>query len=272
MQKLSIYLILMILVVFFLGPIVWMVNISLDPDTVAIARIQPGINNDEANSLINFQFLFSIRPILRIALNSLIVTVTTVLTTLLFGSMTAYAISKLRFIGRNMILSLVLISVMFPIYINMVPLFLIVRNLNLINKLLGAMVPHFIYGLGVFLFRQFYISFPDDLLDAARISGYGELRIWLSIVVPLSKPAISAVSIITFFKVYEDAIWPMIVIKNESMMTASQMIVLFQSGTYNINKGVSAALGVIFTIPIIVLFLTTQKNFITSITMSGMKQ
>lgn len=265
------YLILFLCVILFLGPIVWMVYISFQPDAVAAKRL--GLTMTQtANFLTNYRFIFAIRPILKIALNSLIVTVVTVLSTVILGSMTAYAITKLEFSAKNIILSLILISVMFPVYINMVPLFLIVRKLKLINTLLGAMVPHFIYGLGVFLFRQFYMGFPTDLLDSARINGYGELKIWAAIVVPLSKSAMSAVSIITFFKVYEDAIWPMIVIKNEAKMTASQMIVLFQSGTYNMNMGVSAALGVIFTIPVIILFLVTQKNFITSITMSGMKE
>ena len=145
------------------------------------------------------------------------------------------------------------------------------RELGIFNTLSAAMIPHLINGLAVFLFRQFYLGLPDELLEAGRIDGCSELRIWASIVFPLSKPVIVAVSILTFFKVYEDVIWPLIVIKDELTMTASQTIVLFLSGTYNMDMGVTAALGTIFTLPIVILFFMLQKHFVQGITMTGLK-
>lgn len=245
--------------VFFLGPIVMMF----------VESFKKG--NIQSLTLDNYIFLFELKPVLRIALNSIIISGLTTLTTILFGSMAGYALAKLRFFGRELLLAIVLISVMFPVYVNIVPLFLIVRSLGIFNTLTAAMVPHLIYGLAVFLFRQFYLGLPDELLEAGRIDGCGELRIWASIVFPLSKPVIVAVSILTFFKVYEDVIWPLIVIKDELFMTASQTIVLFLSGTYNMNLGLTTALGTVFTLPIVILFYTLQKYFVQGITMTGLK-
>lgn len=244
---------------------------SLIADQVSLRHFNGNTSAGGSTLLINYRFITSIRPVSRAIVNSIIVSGGATLSTIFFGSMTGYALVKLKFTGRLVLLSLVLISVMFPVYINMVPLFLITKKLGLINTLFAAMIPHLIYGLGVFLFRQFYMTFPDELLDAARVDGYGELKLWLSIVFPLSGATAGAVGIITFFKVYEDVVWPLIVIKKDDFMTASQLISLFQSGTYNMNVGITTALGSLCTLPIIILFLFLQKSFVRSIALAGIK-
>lgn len=258
-KKIIFGMILTVFALFFLGPILMMFMESFK--TIG----------SQSLSLENYFFLFKLKPVLRIALNSIIVAGFTTLTTIIFGSMAGYALAKLEFFGRNLLLAIVLISVMFPIYVNIVPLFVIVRSLGIFNTLTAAMLPHFIYGLAVFLFRQFYLGIPDELLEAGRIDGAGEFRLWFSVIFPISKPVIVAVSILTFFKVYEDVIWPLIVLKNELSMTASQTIVLFLSGTYNMNTGLTTALGTLFTLPIVILFYLLQRHFIQGITMTGIK-
>jgi len=207
----------------------------------------------------------------RYFLNSALVSVAITAGNLLLASLAGYSLSKFRYAGRGVLFLLILSTMMLPLEVTMVPLFLIVKKLDWPNTYAGLIVPFLVEGFGVFLMRQYLQSIPNELIEAARIDGASEFRIYAQIVMPLCKPALAALGVFTFREAWDMYIWPLIIVTKDSLRTLPLGISLFMSsfGTAWDQLMAVAAIG---TLPMILLFFFLQRSFIQGIAISGLKE
>jgi multiple sugar transport system permease protein len=207
----------------------------------------------------------------RFFLNSGIVAVAITLANLLFCSLAGYSLTKFRYRGRGLTFILILSTMMLPLEVTMVPLFLIIKRLDWANTYQGLIVPFLVDGFGVFLMRQYMLSIPRDLIDSARIDGASEWRIFWMIVLPLCKPALVALAVFTFREAWDMYIWPLIIITKDSLRTLPLGISLFMS-SYGTSWDELMAIAVLGTLPMILLFFFLQRAFIQGIAATGLKE
>jgi multiple sugar transport system permease protein len=207
----------------------------------------------------------------RYVLNSALVSAAITGGNLLLASLAGYSLCKFRYFGRGALFLLILSTMMLPLEVTMVPLFLIVKKLDWPNTYAGLIVPFLVEGFGVFLMRQYLHSIPNELIEAARIDGASELRIYAQIVMPLCKPALAALGVFTFREAWDMYIWPLIIVTKDSLRTLPLGISLFMSsfGTAWDQLMAVAAIG---TLPMILLFFFLQRSFIQGIAISGLKE
>ena len=198
---------------------------------------------------------------LRNILNSLIVASTVTLTTVFLASLTGFGLAKYKFKGRHFVFMMILATIMIPFEVIMIPLYLIVTKLGLQNSYAGLIAPFLVTAFGIFLMRQFYITFPDEILDAARIDGASEPMIFLKIILPNSIPALATLAVLTFKSQWDNLLWPLLVAQSEEMKTIPLYIVRFTAEKYT-DEGALMAVAAIASIPILILFLTLSKHFI----------
>jgi len=203
--------------------------------------------------------------------NTLLVCTLTVIGTILSSSLVAYGFSILRWRGRDAVFFAMLATMMLPGQVTMIPVFLVWRQLGLIDTFAPLVVPAFLGSpFFIFLFRQFFLTIPRDLIDAARMDGAGELRIWASVVMPLSTPAIATVGLFSFLGAWNDFLGPLIYLADQSRYTLSLGLAMFRT-QYGSEYGQMMAVATLMVIPIVVLFFFAQKTFIQGIKTSGMK-
>jgi len=207
----------------------------------------------------------------RYFINTALVAVAITVGNLVLASLAGYSLCKFRYFGRGVLFLLILSTMMLPLEVTMVPLFLIVKKLDWPNTYQGLIVPFLVDGFGVFLMRQYLKSIPNELIEAARIDGASELRIFAQIVMPLCKPALVALAVFTFREAWDMYIWPLIIVTKDSLRTLPLGISLFMSsfGTAWDQLMAVAALG---TLPMILLFFLLQRSFIQGIAVSGLKE
>lgn len=216
--------------------------------------------------------------------NSFFLAAMGVLTNLFFGSLGGYAFAKLKFRGKNVIFKILLSSIMIPGVVTMIPQFLLLKNFPLIggNNIVGAggtgflnsywaiILPGAAGAFAVFLMRQFFLSLPDDLAEYARIEGAGEFRIFWNIYLPLTKPALAALSIFTFQGGWNNFMWPMIILNDPEKYTIQMALQAF-SYNHATEYGPMMAASVVATLPIFILFVFAQKYFVQGIAFAGIK-
>jgi alpha-1,4-digalacturonate transport system permease protein len=202
--------------------------------------------------------------------NSVVVTITATLLTLLVNSMAAFALSKYQFRGRNTIFIIMISTLMVPLSVVLVPVFLVITNVGWNNNLLGVIVPGAATPTGVFLLRQYMLTIPDELLDAARIDGASEWRIYSQIILPLAKPALAVLTIFSVMWRWNDFLWPLIVLSQNEMFTLQVGLNSFQ-GELNVQWHLILAMTVLTLLPISVVFAFLQKSVTTGIATTGMK-
>lgn len=216
--------------------------------------------------------------------NSLYLATMGVLTNLFFGSLGGYAFAKLKFRGKNTIFKILLSSIMVPGVVTMIPQFLLLKNFPLIggNNILGSggigflnsywaiILPGAAGAFAVFMMRQFFLSLPDDLAESARIEGAGEFRIFWNIYLPLTKPALAALSIFTFQGGWNNFMWPMIILNDPEKYTIQMALQSF-SFNHATEYGPMMAASIVATLPIFVLFIFAQKYFVQGIAFAGIK-
>jgi multiple sugar transport system permease protein len=203
--------------------------------------------------------------------NSGFVAVAITLSNLLLCSLAGYSLTKFHFRGQGVMFILILSTMMLPLEVTMVPLFLIIKQLDWANSYQGLIVPFLVDGFGVFLMRQYMLSIPKDLIDSARIDGASELRIFWMIVLPLCKPALVALAVFTFREAWDMYIWPLIIITKDSLRTLPLGISLFMS-SYGTSWDQLMAIAVLGTLPMILLFFFLQRAFIQGIAATGLKE
>jgi multiple sugar transport system permease protein len=218
----------------------------------------------------NYSDAFQVAPFGRYFLNSTIVAASVTATTVFFGAMAGYGFSKFRFPGRDLVFGLILVTFMIPFPVIMIPLFVLVRNFGWVNTYWGLIIPGALTGFAVFMMRQFIQAIPSELIDAARIDGAGELRIFLTMVLPLARPALATLGILTFLESWNNLLWPLIVIQSDDMETIPLGLTKF-STLYSSNYAQMLAMAVIASLPVLVVFVIGRRQIINSLMLSGMK-
>ncbi|MFF3271223.1 carbohydrate ABC transporter permease [Streptomyces chrestomyceticus] len=202
--------------------------------------------------------------------NSSVVAVTAVLSNLVLGSLGGYAFARMRFAGSRLLLGLMLATMVIPFQLTMIPTFLVMKNLGLIDTLGALIVPSLVTPFAVFLFRQFFLALPRELEEAAWIDGCSRLRVLYSVVLPLARPALATVAVLTFLTTWNDLTWPLIAINHDTQYTLQLGLTTFQGQHHNRWSAIMAG-NVITVLPVLVAFLFAQKTFIQSLTSSGLK-
>lgn len=267
--KLAAYILLTVGVVPMLVPFVWMVSSAFKP-LPEVMRIPPTWV-PEHPTFANFVAIFQQLPFGRYLLNSVLVAAIVVAGVLVVSAMGGYAFSKFQFPGREVLFILMLASLMVPFQVRMIPLYLISIKLRLVDTLLGVAFPWLFDAFGIFLMRQFIHTIPSELMEAARIDGAGELRIFGQIVLPLIKPALAALGIFTLVGNWEEFLWPLIVTSSDASRTIPVGLQRF-SEQYMSNIHWQMAGAVVAVAPLIVAFFFFQRQFIQGITLTGLKQ
>ncbi len=211
--------------------------------------------------------------IVRAFLNSLIVTIPTVVTTVFFSSLAGYAFAKYRSRGLDILFTMILAIMMIPLTVILIPMYITAWELKLLDTHVGLMLPRLMNAFGIFLFRQMMMSIPDELIDAARIDGAGEFRIYWRIALPLSKPAITSLAILSFQWTWNDFLWPVMISSSEKTRTIVLAVSVIQGsqeyGQSPFNELMAAAS--IAVLPLIFVFIAGQRYFVSGIASSGIK-
>ena len=198
---------------------------------------------------------------LRNILNSLIVAVAVTCTTILLSSIVGFGLAKYHFKGRNVVFLSIMATMMIPFETIMVPMYMVVMNLHMQNTYAGLIIPFMVNAFAVFQMRQYIITFPDDILDAARIDGASEPKIFFRTVFPNCGPVIATIAVLTFRQQWDNLLWPLLVAQSERMKTIPAYIVKFAAEKYA-DEGVMMAVAVIASIPIFALFFCLLKYFV----------
>jgi multiple sugar transport system permease protein len=250
-------------------PFVWMLLGSIKPDGEILA--DPGGWLPHHPTLGNYREWFTALHIGTFFRNSAIVAIVTVLGNLLFCSMVGYALAKLEFRGKRALFALVMTTLMVPGVVTFVPLFVVVAKMHMINTYAGLILPFLVSPIGVFLMRQFMRSIPDELIEAARIDGAGEFRIFARIVLPLSGPPLATLGILTFLASWNNFLWPLVVAQNEDRYTLPVALSLYSTGQQATNYGLLLAGSVMVITPILAVFIALQRWFVQGIATAGLK-
>ncbi len=268
-SHLIVYPLLIVVTFIALLPYYWMVASSLKTTENMFAYPVQWIPNP-VNWLSYIQ-AWQAQDFARYFFNSTFVAMAITLGNLLLASLAGYSLCKFRYRGRGILFLLILSTMMLPLEVTMVPLFLIIKQLDWANSYQGLIVPFLVDGFGVFLMRQYLQSIPNDLIEAARIDGASELRIFAQIVMPLCKPALAALGVFTFREAWDMYIWPLIIVTKDSLRTVPLGISLFMSN-YGTAWDQLMAIATIGTLPMILLFFFLQRSFIQGIAITGLKE
>jgi multiple sugar transport system permease protein len=226
----------------------------------------------ESPTLENYRTLFGKQSFLRYFFNSAFVAVVITVANVTFSSMVGYALAKLTFRGKKLVFALVMGTLMIPGMVTFVPLFVLVANLGMVDSYPGLILPFLVTPFGVFLMRQFIMQLPDDLLDAGRIDGAGELRIFRQIILPLCGPALATLGILTFLGSWNNFLWPLVVAQTQNYYTLPVALALFSNNQQFIpNYGVLMAGATVVVVPVLIVFLVFQRRFIEGIASTGIK-
>jgi multiple sugar transport system permease protein len=250
-------------------PFLWMLSSAFKPEA-DIRKIPPDLIPTRP-TLTNFQELFSSLDFTRMFANSVIVALAVTAGNLIFCSMLGYALAKLEFRGQRAVFTVVIATLMVPGLVTFVPLYVLVANMKLTGSLLGLILPFLATPFGVFLMRQFISTLPDELIDAARVDGCRELAIFWKIILPLTKPALATLGIITFLGSWNNFLWPLVVAQNESQYTLPVGLALASSGQDFTRFGILLAGAVVVLLPVTIVFLLFQRHFIAGIATTGLK-
>jgi multiple sugar transport system permease protein len=268
-RSIGLHLALVIGLVVVIAPFVWMIlsSFKLTPEV----RRYPTSWIPKEPTLQNYRDLRDQMDFPRYFLNSTIVALAVTAGNLLFCSMLGYALAKLEFPGKRILLAVMLATMMIPAFVTFMPLFVLVSNMNLTNTRWGLILPFLAAAFGAFLMRQFMLGIPDELLDAARVDGAGEYRIFFRIVLPLCGPALATLAVLTFLASWNSFLWPLVAASTEDMYTLPVALALFSIGQQESEVALQMAGAVVVVIPIVVLFFAMQRYVIRGIATTGLK-
>ncbi|WP_461003499.1 carbohydrate ABC transporter permease [Streptomonospora sediminis] len=249
-----------------LFPLFWMVSSSFKgPAEVTGTAPLPA-----DPTLDNFVHVFTQVPFLRYMFNSLLVATVVTVVSLFFHSMAAYALARLRFPGREAVFVFVFSTLLITVPAILVPLFLVVRELGLLDSYAGLIVPAIFNAFGIFLLRQFYLGIPDELEEAARMDGAGYWRIYWSIILPLSRPIFAALAVFFFLANWNAYIWPLVVTSDSSLIMVQNGIAGFQD-QFGADWNYVIAAATVAAVPTMAVFMVFQRQIVASVKTSGLK-
>jgi multiple sugar transport system permease protein len=268
LKRIGIYVALAIGAVAFLYPFLWMLFATLKPELeIDNLALLPEVWTADS-----YRLVFTAIPIERSFINSVIVAVAVTTSALVIGSMAGYALAKLKWRGRDTVFNLILFTMMVPFLVMLIPLYTLVVKFGWTDSLVGLIVPFMMNATAVLILRQSFVTIPQDLVDAARIDGCGELRILFRVVWPLSVPALVTAGIIVFIGTWNEVLWPLVVVRREEWMTMPQMVALFAVGGGSEGLlGPRLASALLLGLPVILGYLLFQRHFISSLATTGLK-
>lgn len=251
-----------------LAPLLWMLSLSLMPGGEANQyppRLFPSVLTVE-----HYRTLFSRLDMARYVLNSAFLATTVTLISVLINGAAGYAFAKFRFKGRDSLYRLLVGALVIPGQVTMLPLFLMMKEMGLVNTYVGAMIPWLASIFGIFLVRQYALSIPDDLLDAARIDGAGEWQIFRRVVIPVIRPILLTLAVFTFMGAWNDFLWPLIVLSNDARYTLP--VALANLSLEHVQDTELMMAGAVLTIlPVLIVFVSMQRYYINGITAGSVK-
>jgi len=268
-SKWWLYIVLTIGFVAVVTPFVWMILGSFKGESEL--RQVPPTWWPETPTLDNYRQLFAKESFLRYFFNSTVVAIAVTVGNLIFCSMVGYALAKLTFRGKKVVFGMVMGTLLLPGMVTFVPLFVLVANLGLVDSYPGLILPFLVTPFGVFLMRQFIVGLPDDLLDAGRVDGASELRIFRQIILPLCGPGLATLGILTFLGSWNNFLWPLVVAQTQDHYTLPVALALFSTGQNVTNYGLLLAGATVVVAPIVIVFLILQRRFIEGIATTGIK-
>ncbi len=251
-----------------LTPLLWMVSASFMPTGQASTFPPPVLPS--APTLQHYVDLFTRLNLARDFGNSLFITVGVTLFSLVANSMAGYAFAKLRFKGRESVFRVLIAAMVIPGQVGMMPLFLMVKGLGLVNTPWGVMIPGLATVFGIFMIRQFALSIPEDLLDAARIDGASEFRIYWTIVMPVLRPILVTMATFSFLSAWNDFMWPLIVLSDDSRYTLPVALANLV-GEHVQDTELMMAGSVLTVLPVLLVFLVMQRSYIKGVLMGSVK-
>ena len=248
-------------------PFIWMLGSSFKPEN-EFTVIPPSIIphhptwNNYSRLFTDMDFLVYLRNTLVIVISSFV--------GLLLNALAGYGFAKFNFPGKSGFFYLILATMMIPSQVTMIPTYLIINKMGLVNTMAGIVLPGLVGAFAIFLFRQFMMTIPMDLLEAARLDGAGELRIFFGLILPVVKPVFAVQAILTFIGAWNSFLWPLIIANDEKLYTLSVGLSLLK-GQYSSEFGLQMAGAAFMVVPIIIIFTFFQKHIIEGYTISGMK-
>lgn len=249
-------------------PFVWMILTSFKP-TEEVLSWPPKLFPQHW-TFSNYISVFHKWPFGRFIVNSLVLSTISTISIIITSTLSGFVFSKYRFIGKEVIFFLLLTTVMVPFQVFMVPLYLSMVNAGLVDSYAGIVLPWLIMSFGIFFMRQNIASIPDDLIDAARIDGCSEFRIFRKVIFPLSKSAMSALAIFAFMDAWGYFIWPLIITSSTKKFVLEVGLALFQHRFF-IDYGSTTAGSTIAILPVIVVFMIFRRHIIEGVTLTGLK-
>ena len=251
------------------APFLWMLVSSFKPEREV--RAVPPSWWPETVTMENYDRLFTQLDFPTYFMNSVIVALAVTIGNMVFCSMLGYALAKLDFPGKKALFLIVLGTLMVPGVVTFVPLFVLTTKMGLSNTLIGMILPFLAGPLGVFLMRQYIQTLPDELIQAARIDGAGELRIFASVILPLCGPALATLGILTFLASWNNFLWPLVVAQTEDKYTLPVALALYAVGQNATQYGLLLAGSVVVVLPVLAMFLFLQRHIMQGIAMTGIK-
>jgi putative chitobiose transport system permease protein len=269
-QTIGVYLLMGAIAIVMLLPLVWLVSTSFKSPTENIFQFPPQFIPEQP-TLGNFVRVWQTNPFGRYLFNSTLVAGLTVGLNLLLCSLAAYPLARLNFKGRNLIFTLIVVTILIPFQIVMIPLYILTVQLGLRNTYLGIIFPWIVSAFGIFLLRQAFQSIPKELEEAARIDGCSELGIWWHIMIPSVRPALATLAIFVFIGSWSEFLWPLIVLDRPEYYTLPLGVAQLAGTTFSLDWRLIAAGSVISIAPILLFFVFMQRYIVPTETGSGVK-
>jgi multiple sugar transport system permease protein len=251
-------------------PFVWMLSLSLkSPGEMFLGSFS--LLPQDFHGIENYRKALTSVPLPRFLMNGVLVCASIVVLQLLICAPCAYALAKLQFRGRDVLFALVLIALLIPRQVLAVPLFVLGYKLGVLNSYVALIFPFIVSPFGIFLFRQFFKSIPDDIVQAARLDGMSELGIVWRVMVPMALPAVIAFVIFSVVSHWNDLFWPLIAVRSDALMPPALGIVSFRNEEAGTEYGPLMAGAVLVVAPLVLAFLLAQRRFIEGLTMGAIK-
>lgn len=262
------YIILSAVAIIWLAPLAWMLSTTFKPELET--TVLPLYWIPKSPTLGNIIVVIYNSALLRWVWNSFFVATVTTVIVLAVNAMAAYAFARIEFVGKKLLFYTVIGTLMIPEQVTVVPLYLLMSRLGLVNTYWALILPRTALAIGIFLLRQFFLGLPKELEEAAEIDGCNRLITFIRIILPLTKPAMSALAIFTFVGSWNSFMWPLVSVTTERMFTLPVGLANFQ-GTYNVEYAKLMGAALIASVPVLIVFLIFQRHFIKGVALTGIK-
>ena len=263
------YLLLLLVLVISVGPFAWQISTSLKGPAESIFAFPPSFV-PESPTFDNYRAVWSVLPVGRYLLNSSFVAIAAVVGNCLFGAMAGYALARMHFRGRQTLFALMIATLVIPFEVIMISVFLVTRDLGLINTLTGAVLPIAVTVLSIFIMRQAFVSLHPEVEEAARVDGANEWQLFSRIALPSARGSLAVVAIFSFMTAWDDFLWPLIVLRDPAKFTLTIGLV-FLDGQFSADQRLIAAGTIIAILPVLGLFVALQKQFFRGVGQSAVK-